>query len=248
MKSSLKRIAVLAKRNFKEIIRDPIMLIFMFALPIGMEVLFYLLFHAATTQFEMRFLAPGMLVFGQAFLTLFLAMLISIDRASSFVIRLYTTELKPYEFIASYALAIIPIALIQGAALLSVASVIEPAFFSAKLLAALAAGLLPATLFISLGILFGSLFGEKSVGGVASIIITCHSLLSGMWYPTEGINATVLKIMDILPFKNANSIIQSIAGGYVSAENTLFPCLIVASYAAVIFTVSVLVYRRKMIQ
>ena len=68
---SIKRILILTKRNLKEILRDPLSLVFMLGLPLVMEVLFYFLFHNMTNQFEMKYLAPGIVVFSNAFLTLF---------------------------------------------------------------------------------------------------------------------------------------------------------------------------------
>ena len=248
MMASVKRILTLTGRNIKEILREPLSLIFMFALPFGMELLFYTLFHSAAPQFEMKYLAPGMVVFGQAFLTLFLGILIASDRVSSFVIRLYTTEIKPFEFTLSYALAMIPISLLQGALILATASVIDISFLSFRLLAVLAAGIVPSLLFIAFGILFGSICGEKSVGGVASIIVTVQSLLSGMWFPLEGISSGFVKVMDALPFKNAAVLLQNTASGNTGTKETLIPCLIVAAYAAVVFVISVAVYRRRMVQ
>ena len=61
MNSSLSRILILTKRNLKEIVRDPLSLIFTIAFPLFMEILFYLIFHDLTAQFEMKYLAPGIL-------------------------------------------------------------------------------------------------------------------------------------------------------------------------------------------
>ena len=44
MSKSVNRIYILTKRNFKEIIRDPLSLIFIIVLPLVMEILFYFLF------------------------------------------------------------------------------------------------------------------------------------------------------------------------------------------------------------
>ena len=63
MRESLSRIITLTRRNMKEIIRDPLSLIFMIALPLFMEILFYYLFHGMTDQFDMKYLAPGIVVF-----------------------------------------------------------------------------------------------------------------------------------------------------------------------------------------
>ena len=45
MNGSFERIKALTKRNIKEIVRDPLSLIFMLAMPLVMEILFYVLFH-----------------------------------------------------------------------------------------------------------------------------------------------------------------------------------------------------------
>ena len=95
MRNSVSRIYALSKRNAKEIVRDPLSLIFMIGLPLFMEVLFYLLFHKQTDQFEMKYLAPGIVVFSQAFLALFTGQLIALDRSTSFLTRLYVSRAKP---------------------------------------------------------------------------------------------------------------------------------------------------------
>ena len=110
----MNRIITLTKRNLKEILRDPLSLVFMIGLPLLMEVLFYVMFHNLTSQFEMRYLAPGIVVFSQAFLALFIGLLISIDRTTSFLTRLYVTKTKSYEYILSYALSLIPIIFVQS--------------------------------------------------------------------------------------------------------------------------------------
>ena len=108
MRNAGKRIVALTKRNLLEIVRDPLSLMFLIAMPLGMLVLFYFLFHRLTPQFEMRYLAPGIIVFSQAFLSLFVGLLISMDRASAFLTRLYVTPARSYEFVLGYTLAMIP--------------------------------------------------------------------------------------------------------------------------------------------
>ena len=51
MNKSITRVFVLTKRNFKEIVRNPISLVFIIGLPLIMEILFYILFHSMTSQF-----------------------------------------------------------------------------------------------------------------------------------------------------------------------------------------------------
>ena len=67
MKKSLSRTIILTKRNFKEILRDPLSLVFTLGMPLFMEILFYFIFHNLTSQFEMKYLAPGIVVFAESF-------------------------------------------------------------------------------------------------------------------------------------------------------------------------------------
>ncbi|MBR2056613.1 MAG: ABC transporter permease, partial [Clostridia bacterium] len=55
--------------------------------------------------------APGIAVFGLSFMTLFSATLVSKDRESSFLQRLYTAPIKPANFILGYMLPLLPIAI-----------------------------------------------------------------------------------------------------------------------------------------
>ena len=134
MNNSLSRIFTLTKRNIKEILRDPLSLCFTIGLPLVMEILFYFIFHNLTAQFEMKYLAPGIVVFSQTFLTLFTGLLISLDRSTSFLTRLYVSKSKSYEFIFSYVLAVIPIGLVQAVLFFLVGGIIDTSIFSINLI------------------------------------------------------------------------------------------------------------------
>ena len=90
--------------------------------------------------------------------------------------------------------------------------------------------------FIAIGILIGTLCDEKSIGGVSSIIICGQSLLSGMWFPIEGLNKGMITFMNCLPFRNATTIIQLLFNDI----NNIFldfvlPLIIVLAYTIVSF-------------
>ena len=94
-----------ANRNTKEILRDPINLSF----GLGFPLVLILLLSAIQANipiplFEIAHLTPGITVFGLAFMSLFSATLISKDRSSSLMQRLYTTPLTAADFILGYTL------------------------------------------------------------------------------------------------------------------------------------------------
>ncbi|MBR6918478.1 MAG: ABC transporter permease, partial [Clostridia bacterium] len=171
MRKRTSEIFALTGRNIKEIVRDPVSLIFLLALPLVMEVMFYYLFHGMTSQFAMKYLAPGIVVFSEAFLALFSGLLIATDRNTSFLTRLYVTGAKSYQFIFGYALAMIPVALVQSILFFLVGGIIDSSIFGAGMILGILTSVFTSLFYIGLGILFGSVCSEKSVGGIASVAV-----------------------------------------------------------------------------
>ena len=164
------RTAAFASRNTKEILRDPLTLFFGVGFPLVLMVLLSAINagipqHAAMTMFHIEKLAPGISVFGLSFLALFSSMLIAKDRSTSFMMRLFTSPMKPSDFILGYVLPILPMALAQSA-ICYLFALFYGLPFGVPLLAAVAVNLPIAVFFIALGLLCGSVLNEKAVGGI----------------------------------------------------------------------------------
>ncbi|MBQ9782871.1 MAG: ABC transporter permease [Clostridia bacterium] len=246
MKQSFLRIMTLSSRNVKEILREPLSLVFMIIMPLVMQVGFYYLFHSQTSQFDMKYLTPAIVVFSQSFLTLFTGTLISADRSTTFLTRLFVSNAKPYEFLVSYVFAVLPIAFLQSILFFLVGSIIDFSIFSINVVVCLLTSVLSALFFINLGVLFGSLLAEKSIGGVSSIVIMGQSVLSGMWFPTEGLKGGFIVVMNLLPFRNSSLLIQNVLNGINDLKsNFLIPLFVVGVYSIVTFLISIFVFKRK---
>ena len=102
-----------AKRNFLEIIRDPLSVLFAIVLPLFLLFIFQQ-FDIPNESYALENFTPGILVFGFSFITLFTAMLISKDRTTSLLIRLGVSPMKPREYIFGYMLSILPMVLMQN--------------------------------------------------------------------------------------------------------------------------------------
>ena len=103
-----------AKRCTKEILRDPLNLAFGLGFPLVLLLLLSAMqANIPVPLFQIGHLTPGITVFGLSFMTLFSATLVSKDRESAFLQRLYTTPLTAVDFILGYMLPMIPIALGQ---------------------------------------------------------------------------------------------------------------------------------------
>ena len=95
-----------AKRNFKELTRDPLSLIFEIALPIFLLFIFQQI-KVPGEEYKLINFTPGIIVFGFSFITLFTSTLIAKDRGSSLLIRLGTSPMKSSDYILGYILSLI---------------------------------------------------------------------------------------------------------------------------------------------
>lgn len=205
---------IFAKRCAKEILRDPINLAFGLGFPLVLLLLLSAIqANIPVSLFEIDNLAPGMTVFGLSFLTLFSATLVSRDRESAFLQRLYTTPLRGIDFILGYLLPILPIAMGQSA-LCYLFAVPLGLTVSVNIVYAVL-GILPMAVFnIALGLLCGSLLGVKQVGGICGALLTNLSAwLSGVWFDLELVGGIFEKIAQVLPFYHGAQLARVLIAG-----------------------------------
>ncbi len=166
------RMLTFAKRCAKEILRDPLNLMFGLGFPIVLLLLLSVIqANIPVDLFRIEVLTPGITVFGLSFMTLFSSTLIARDRESSFLQRLYASPLKSSDFILGYMLPLIPIALAQSAVCYLVAIILGMPVTVNIVYAILM--ILPIAVFhISLGLLCGSVFNVKQVGGICGALLT----------------------------------------------------------------------------
>lgn len=240
---NIRRMLCFAGRCAKEIVRDPLTLFFGLAFPIILLLLLSLIqANIPVELFRIEKLAPGIAVFGQSFLSLFSAVLISRDRGSSFLARLYATPLRPVDFLLGYLLPLLPMALAQGAAVYIVAMILGLPF-SMGILASLVTGLIPALLFIALGLLCGTLLNDKQVGGICGALLTNLSAwLSGVWFDITLLGGVFGGICKALPFWHAVEACRSALNGGPLWSHLL----VVLAYAAVLLALAVGCFARKM--
>ena len=97
------RILNFAKRNFKEIIRDPLSLIFAIILPLFLLFIFQQI-NIPSESYNIENFTPGIVIFGFSFITLFTATLVAKDRSTSLLIRLGISPMKSIDYILGYML------------------------------------------------------------------------------------------------------------------------------------------------
>lgn len=239
------RMLSFARRTTKEILRDPLNLAFGLGFPVALILLMSAIqANVPVPIFEIQRLAPGVSVFGLSFMTLFSATLVARDRETAFLERLYTTPMKATDFIFGYILPMIPIAMAQTIVCYLLAVVLGLPV-SISILYAVPLNLPAALFFIALGLLCGSLFTVKQVGGICGALLTNLSAwLSGAWFDLTLVGGAFEKIASALPFMHAVEIQHALFADTPAALPAHL--LWVAAYAALSLAAAVGIFLRQM--
>ena len=233
-----------AKRNFKELIRDPLSLMFEIVLPIFLLFIFQQIKVPGET-YKLENFTPGIIIFGFSFITLFTGALVAKDRGSSLLIRLGTSPMKSSDYILGYILSLIPIIIIQNI-LFFITACLLGLSISINILFTILISIIVSILFISFGILIGSLVSEKASGGVGSIIIQLVCFTSGMYFSKDLIGKGFAKVCELLPFESALNIIKGVLNNnydIISARNII----VFSVYTIVVLIISIIVFKKKMV-
>ena len=239
------RMLTFAGRNTKELLRDPLTLCFGLGFPLVLLLMLSAIqANIPVPLFEIAHLTPGITVFGLSFMTLFSATLIAKDRGTSFLQRLYTTPLTPLDFILGYTLPLIPMAVLQSA-ICYIAALVLGLKLTVNILYATLMIVPIALLYISLGLLFGSILTDKQVGGICGALLTNLSAwLSGTWFDLSLVGESFRKVAYALPFVHAVDMERAVLSGHFS---DVFPHLVwVLGYAVLALIAAVLLFLRQM--
>lgn len=273
------RSLLLARRSFKEILRDPLSLVFSLGFPVLLLVAFRVInYYANGNWMTLSELVPGVAVFSLSFIMLYMTLLVSKDRATSFLSRLYTAPLRATDFIIGYALPGVVLGMLQSLITYlagMVVSLVPNGALAAKgvetvsktvdhttmppvtvegavllpfggIFAATLAALPTILLFVSLGILFGTLLNEKSAPGISSAVITASGLLGGAWMPLSSMGGFA-DFCRFLPFYPATTLARTaFMLNTPTANGFWLPLFTVTLWCAVVFAAAVLLFLRSM--
>ncbi|WP_418710496.1 ABC transporter permease [Allofournierella sp.] len=208
------RLLTFSARTAKEILRDTLNLFFGLGFPLVLiGLLTAIQSNIPVPIFELAHLTPGVTIFGLSFITLFAAVLISKDRESALLQRLYTTPLTAADFIFGYTLPLLPMAAAQGIICYIAAALLGLELKITALYAVLV--IIPVALFyIALGLVFGSVLNSKQVGGICGALLTNLSAwLSGIWFDVDLVGGAFKKIANALPYIHAVELERAVFNG-----------------------------------
>ena len=238
------RILNFAKRNFKEIVRDPLSLIFAIILPLFLLFIFQQI-NIPSESYNIENFTPGIVIFGFSFITLFTATLVAKDRSTSLLIRLGISPMKSVDYILGYMLSIIPMILIQNILFFALALILI-LLFTPYILLAILISVFISIIFISLGLIIGSLVSEKASSGISSIVIQLVAFTSGMYFPLELLGNGFATVCKVLPFESCVTILKA----FVNANFTLIEprnIIVLLVYTILILVASILIFKKKML-
>jgi ABC-2 type transport system permease protein len=239
------RILTFSRRCAKEILRDPVNLAFGLGFPLVLLLLLSIIQSNIPVElFAIESLAPGVAVFGLSFMTLFSATLVAKDRESAFLERLYTTPMRSHEFILGYMLPVIPISVGQSVVCYIVALFLGLPI-SANILIAILVTVPISVIYISLGLLVGSLCGVKAVGGICGGLFTNLSAwLSGVWFDLSLVGGAFERAAGLLPFVHAVELGRAIISG--SCSGVLVHFAVVVGYAIATTVLAIVAFLGQM--
>lgn len=238
------RSLVFASRNRKEILRDPLTLLIGIGLPLIVLYFFSIMQkNMPFNLYNIENLVPGVIVFSFSFISLFSGMLIGRDRSSSFLMRIFASPLTASDYIIGYTFPLLVVAILQ------IFVCFIAAFFlglsvNVNVLLAILVLILIAMLYIGFGLLLGTLFTDKQVGGIFAIFVNITTWLSGTWFELDMIGGVFITIGYVLPFAHAvDAVRAALAGEYASV---FWPLFWVIGYSVFIFLIAIFLFRKKM--
>lgn len=237
------RTLTFANRNFKEIIRDPLSIIFAIILPLFLLYIFKQ-FKIPNEVYNIENFTPGIIIFSLSFITMFTSLLVAKDRSTSLTTRLGVSPMKSIDYILGYSISVLPIVSIQNI-LFFITAILLGLNFSINIIYTILVSIPISILFISLGILIGTITTEKSSSGVSSIVVQLVAFTSGMYFSTDMVGNTFSTICKILPFQSTLNITKGILNN--NNTNILSNIIIVLIYTISVIILAIILFKKKMI-
>ena len=232
----------LARRNFKEMYRDPLHLGLAIGLPVGL----LLVFQAIPEWLTPTFLVPGIILMGFAMLTDSSGMILARDRERALLSRLLTAPLRANDFISAYSLPYILVAIVQIIVVFAVGGLLGLEI-SGNVSRVFLILFVMSICYIGLGMVLGSLFTYKQVP-IAWIAVNLLTLFGGAWMDLEEIGGGIQSTMNALPFAHALDAARDVIVHGVGFSDIAVDFYWVLGYTLVFFVLGIFLFRRRMVE
>lgn len=236
----------LARRNLKEVIRDPLSVGIAVALPLLLLVTLQALGGDDTLFLTPTLLTPGIVLFGFVMVMFSSAMILSRDRETALLARLLTAPLRSSDFVAGYSLPYVLLAVVQAGILLIVGALLGLDVEGSITLVVLVVVLM-AVFYVALGMILGAALTVAQTSGAYAVVLLL-TIFGGAWFDLEAIGGVFLTVGDALPFKHALDATRAVmadGAGYADIASDLYW---VGGYTIGAVVLAVVVFSRRMIE
>jgi len=234
----------LAKRNVKEVIRDPLSLGIAVALPLVLLLTLQALGGDDTPFLTPTLLTPGIVLFGFVMVMFSSAMILARDRETSLLARLLTTPLRSSDFVSGYSLPYLLVAIVQAAVLLAVGAMLGLDSAGSVVLVALVLVLM-AVFYVALGMVLGALLTVAQTSGAYAVVLIL-TIFGGAWFDLEEIGGVFLTIGDVLPFKHALDATRTVMAGGAGLGDIAGDLYWISGYTIGAVALAVVTFQRRM--
>jgi ABC-2 type transport system permease protein len=236
----------LAKRNLKEVLRDPLSLGIAIALPLLLLVTLQALGGEETPYMSPTLLTPGIILFGFVMVMFSSAMILSKDRETALLARLLTAPLRSNEFVTGYSAPYLLVAVMQWVVLM-VVGVVFGLTIAGPMAAVVLVFALMAIFYVALGMILGATLTVAQTSGAYAVVLLL-TIFGGAWFDLEQIGGVFLTVGDLLPFKHAldaSRAVMADGAGFADIAGDLFW---VGGYAIGAVLLAVAAFRRRMLE
>ena len=237
------RSAELAKRNVKEVIRDPLSLGIAVALPLVLLLTLQALGGDDTPFLTPTLLTPGIVLFGFVMVMFSSAMILARDRETSLLARLLTTPLRSSDFVSGYSLPYLLVAIVQATVLLTVGAMLGLDSDGSVVLVALILAVM-AVFYVALGMILGAVLNVAQTSGAYAVVLIL-TIFGGAWFDLEEIGGVFLTIGDVLPFKHALDATRAVMADGAGLGDIATDVYWIGAYTMGAVALAVVVFQRR---
>ncbi len=236
----------LAKRNFREVIRDPLSLGIAVALPLLLLLTLQALGGDGAPFLTPTLLTPGIILFGFVMVMFSSAMILSRDRETSLLARLLTTPLRSSDFVAGYSLPYLLVAIVQAIVLMAVGALVGLEVNGSLALVGLVIVLM-AIFFVALGMIIGSVLTVAQTSGAYALVLML-TIFGGAWFDLEEIGGVFLTVGNALPFKHALDATRAVLADGAGFADITTDLYWIGGYTMAAVLLAVALFRRRMLE
>lgn len=236
----------LAKRNFKEVARDPLSLGIAVGLPLLLLLTLQALGGDEAPFLSPTLLTPGIILFGFVMVMFSSAMILSRDRETSLLARLLTAPLRSSDFVSGYSLPYLLVAIVQATVLLVVGALLGLGVEGSFVLVALVF-ILMAVFYVALGMILGAVLTVAQTSGAYAVVLLL-TIFGGAWFDLEEIGGVFLTMGDVLPFKHALDATRAVMADGAGVADIATDLYWIGGYTIGAVALAIVAFQRRMLE